>query len=1210
MYLRKLTVSGFKSFANQVEVVFDAGVTGVIGPNGCGKSNISDAIRWVLGEQNPRRLRGQAMSDMIFNGTATRAAAGMAEVSLLFDNSDGILPAPYREIEIVRRLYRDGDSEYLLNNTKCRLKDITDLFLDSGIGTNSYSLMEQGRVDMIVNAKPQQRRELLEEAAGVARFLTRRQEALRKLERTQEDLIRLQDILTELQRQRRSLERQAKQAELARKYRLDLQRVEYTAHFRAGNQLRAALADCAGRLADVKAQLESLETRLRDIRQRRHDLSTNLQQQDSLNRRQRDEYASASARLEQMEQHIANLTGRLSEYRQLKSRLLHECETDSRRLQEDQERVAHAHRQVETLDQETAAAQNQLDELTAALEQAARDCTEVEATGEQRRQAFLDLEQQITETKNQLRIWERDREFYTARLEHRTRELDETGKDIELHTARRDALAAEEGLLEEELAGTQTSLEAVLNRLEELNRTHAELKSALQQCERLGQQAHTRLESLCELQARLAGFDEGVRYLLRGKEERIPELVCTLAERIQVEPGYEMALDAALAGKLQAVITGNEECVLEAIRRLRAGKKGRVAFFPKPNGTSPAPPADCPPELDALPRAASFVRCEDSLRPLVNRLLDQAYLVDSLPQAMALRHRLPPGGRLVTREGDTVDGSGCVTGGAHAGSQILSRSTEISRLERQVQQWEAERAGLETRLEAVQTSLEDLVRERDTLRQAWLELQNRQKAAREELDRRNAQILRLGQTRLTIQAECEAHRRELETGAAQARERALHLTQLNEKKAALEAEIDAWTGRVRQAREHRAALQEQAASLRMTLLEKKKDRERWLGEIETVTRHIRELEDGIAEKQALAEEQEQRRVETGQAIEEAKNAVQRLREERDSVWQKVCALEETTQLLRAGLKQVEAEEASLAQAHEEWRAHKESIEQERMKLQVEEEYWRRKLEESFALLAEKEECERDERPDEEINEKIDFYRRRLAQLGMVNELAIEEYEEVRQRCGFLEAQKNDLDKAKANLLDTARELHGATVERFLETFEKVKDNFNKTFRRMFNGGRAELTLQEGDPMEAGIEIEVQPPGKKLQSITLLSGGEKALVAIALLFAIYEIKPSPFCFLDEIDAPLDDTNIGRFTSMLRSFLDRSQFIIITHSKKTMEMCDALYGVTMAEEGVSSIYSMKFMKSNVTRMNPPAAGEAAPPRALPDPADDLASEEVAV
>lgn len=302
------------------------------------------------------------------------------------------------------------------------------------------------------------------------------------------------------------------------------------------------------------------------------------------------------------------------------------------------------------------------------------------------------------------------------------------------------------------------------------------------------------------------------------------------------------------------------------------------------------------------------------------------------------------------------------------------------------------------------------------------------------------------------------------------------------------------------------------------------------------------------------------------------------------MWKEVCSLEETTQGLRSELRKVEEEESGIAEQYEKVRKEQSTMDQERMRLQVEDEYWRKKLDDSYSLLEDKAECEKDQRSDEELNEKVEFYRRRLSQLGVVNELAIEEFEEVKERCDFLETQQKDLEKSRSDLVSTAKELHGTTVDLFLETFQQVRENFHRTFRRMFNGGKAELILLEGDPMESGIEIEVQPPGKKLQSLSLLSGGEKALVAIALLFAIYEIKPCPFCFLDEIDAPLDDRNIGRFTTMLRSFLDRSQFIMITHNKKTMEICDALYGVTMAHEGISSLYSMQFKESNVKSMAP--------------------------
>ena len=1185
MYLRKLTLSGFKSFVDKIELEFDQGVTGVIGPNGCGKSNLSDAIRWVLGEQNPRRLRGNTMQDMIFNGTVSRSALGVAEVSLLFDNSDGILPISYREVLLTRRLYRSGESEYQLNRTKCRLKDITDLLLDSGIGTNAYSLMEQGRVDLIVNAKPLERREILEEAAGVSRYLNRKMEAMRKLERTDQDLTRINDILGELLRRCRSLERQAKQAELAQKYRRQFYEAEYIVHIRSGRKLQTALEEVAARLKGLRAQMTVLEGQAGEIRQRKHALIARSQEQNQINQKKRDEFSSASARLEQMERHLQTLSERGAEYAQLRTRLLSECEADRQRCEEEKQRIAHAQTQIETLTGETQILRDILQQLDGELAQIRQHFTAVEKEGEEKRKAFLVLEQQITELKNQQRVWERDRDFYANRLAHLQNEKEHYAKEIESHRSRREELTQKKSALETQFREIGNQLDGIQHQLKERIETETKTKSELVACERQWQQARSRWESLCALQANLEGFDEGVRYLLRGKEKPIAPLLGTIAEHIQAAPGYERAIDAALSHKLQAIVAENEEVIQNAIAILREKKKGRVAFLTRRESQSSFPAA-LPAALESLPPVKDLVRCDETYQPLVHRLLEDVYLAENLSDALAIRSQLPSGVKLVTREGDVLDPDGSITGGFSSGSQILNRSVEIAQLDETVRQLDTDRSRLETQTREIRNEISALAASRDETRQKFLDLQNQQKATREEMERIQNQLQRLEQAEKALVSECESLTRDLENGSREEEQRKLLLTDRMKERDLLEGSLQEYQTLIRQIAEQRNALENRIADQRLVLLEKQKDHERWSADVETFSRHLRELERGIDEKQRLAEQQEQRRVETQQAVEDTHQTITQMRQEREALWIEVQKNEDVNVGLRAEIQKVEQEEETLSGQYEAIRKEKEAADQERMRVEVEEEYWRRKLDESFASLENREELERDERSDEELAEKVEFYRRRLSQLGVVNELAIEEYEEVRQRCEFLEEHKNDLEKAKADLISTTKELHGATVELFLETFAKVKENFNRTFRRIFNGGRAELILLEGDPMEAGIEIEVQPPGKKLQSISLLSGGEKALVACALLFAIYEIKPSPFCFLDEIDAPLDETNIGRFTTMLRGFLDRSQFIIITHSKKTMEICDALYGVTMAEEGISTVYSMQFKKSNVTHINAPS------------------------
>ncbi len=1173
MHLQKLKISGFKSFVDPVEVIFDRGVTSIVGPNGCGKSNVSDAIRWVLGEQNPRRLRGNVMGDMIFNGTSNRAAAGMAEVTIVFENADNYLPISYREVEITRRLHRDGESEYLINQTKCRLKDITDIFLDSGIGTNCYSILEQGRVDMIVNAKPQERREIIEEAAGVSRFLHRKMEALRKLDRTEQDLLRVEDILNELQRRRRSLERQAKQAELAKKYKHELLQCEYILHHRSGKTLLENLENNTSKLKGLQAQVQVIAGELSTVRTRKNELTAKLQEQDEINRTQRESYASANARLEQMESHLQHLSDRETEYGQMKTKLESETEADMTRSQDEQEKIKHAEQQAEALQNEINELQTAIHSLQTGLDEMNRRFQEMEAEGQQKQKRCVQLEQQIRELQDQQRLWERDCEHIQNRL---AQLIDENERIMEQISSLREKVAkltADEETVERQTREQQRHYDEILARLEEKNASEKKWKQDLNECEREWQKAHSRLESLRALQANLEGFEEGVRYLLRGDEKPLSNLLCNVAERIQVLPGYEQAVDAALALKLQAVLAENPQAIQAAIDRLREEKKGRVAFLPLQWNELLAD-VEIPVEIQNLQNASDLVRCDDSFQPVIRNMLKSTYLVPSLEEGFRLQSVLPPGFRLLTMEGDVIESDGTITGGFSKASQILDRTTEIKRLDEKAQKLHAERTELEQNITAVQEELSGLNRQRDEVRDLLLQKQNDLKAVQHEHKQTQSQLENIETSNQNILKEQEKLQTNLQSGNQTQTQRQEQLSELENNYGELSRDLEEWQSQIAEFRTQRRAKSDEISEKRMYLLEKQKDCERWMGDIEMRKRHLDELEKGIEEKKQTIQQQEERRLEAQSAIAETKQTMERLRGERDQLWQEVQKCEAVNQEMRADIQKVSKDETETAEKHEKLRDELNKTEQDNIRLKVEEEHWNERMSEAYSKLTNQEELERDERTTDELNEKVEFYCRRLEQLGMVNELAIEEYEEVKERCEFLEAQQSDLVKAKEDLLKTAKELHGTTKELFMETFTQVQENFNRMFRKIFNGGKAEIRLMEGDPMEAGIEIEVQPPGKKLQSITLLSGGEKAMVAVSLLFAIYEIKPSPFCFLDEIDAPLDDVNIGRFTTLLQGFLDRSQFIMITHNKRTMSVADAIYGVTMPQEGVSTIYSMKF------------------------------------
>lgn len=1173
MHLKKLNISGFKSFVDPVEVIFDRGVTGIVGPNGCGKSNISDAIRWVLGEQNPRRLRGNVMGDMIFNGTSNRSAAGMAEVSITFDNEDNYLPISYREVQITRRIHRDGESEYLINQTKCRLKDVSDLFMDSGIGTNCYSILEQGRVDMIVNAKPQERRQIIEEAAGVSRFLHRKMEALRKLDRTEQDLLRVEDILSELQRRRRSLERQAKQAELAKKYKHELVQCEYIVHQRSGKTLIESLENTSSKLKGLKAQVEVLSGELVTVRNRKNALNAKLQEQDEVNRSQRESYASANARLEQMENHLQHLNAREVEYGQMKTKLESETEADTQRCQEGQEKIKHATAQAEQLQQEIESLQNTVQTLQNALNEMNRQFHELESGGQQKQKQCLQTEQRIRELQDQERLWERDCEHIEKRLAQLTEENERVMGEITSLREKVQTLTTEEENVERQTREQQRHYDEIVERLKEKNNAEKQLKQELNECEREWQKAHSRLESLRALQANLEGFEEGVRYLLRGDQKPLSDLLCTVAERIQVLPGYEQAVNAALALKLQAIVAENPQSIQNAINRLREEKKGRVAFLPLQIDEQ-QDETELPAEMQNLQCASDLVKCDDSFQPVIHNMLRTTFLIENLEQGFQLQTVLPSGYRLLTIEGDLIESDGTVSGGFSKASQILDRTSEIKRLDDQAQKLHSERTELEQNINTLQSDLGALNRQRDEVRDLLLKRQNDLKAVKHERNQTQNQLARIVNSNQNLLNEQTTLKTDLEKGAESQTKRQEQLTVLQKEFESLTQELETWQTQVSEFRTNRRKQSDTISERRMELLEKQKDCERWVGDIETRTRHLGELERGIEEKKRTIEEQDKRRTETQTAIAETKQTMEKLKVERDELWQEVQKSETVNAELRGDIQKVSKDETESAEKHEALREELNKAEQDSIRLKVEEEHWNERMEEAFGKLDNREELERDERTTEELNEKVDFYCRRIEQLGMVNELAIEEYEEVKERCEFLETQQGDLVKAKEDLLKTAKELHGTTKELFMETFTQVQENFNRMFRRIFNGGKAEIRLMEGDPMSAGIEIEVQPPGKKLQSITLLSGGEKAMVAVSLLFAIYEIKPSPFCFLDEIDAPLDDVNVGRFTTLLSGFLDKSQFIMITHNKRTMSVSDAIYGVTMQQEGISTVFSMQF------------------------------------
>lgn len=1172
MYLKELEINGFKSFADATSVGFHPGVTVIVGPNGCGKSNVSDALRWVLGEQNARNLRGNRMMDMIFNGTVNRTPEGMAEVSLTFDNSDALLPINFTEVKITRRIYRDGESEYLINGTKCRLKDISDLFLDSGIGLSSYSLMEQGQVDRIVKAKPEERRALIEEAAGVSRYIRRREEALRKLSRTEEDLARVEDILQELDRQARSLKRQASQAERAREYRRSLEILERVHEVRRGHALKSSLQDIQQQLQIFQEQIHTLREELTRIRAQKSGRLEEREKLEAKNREKRDLYVGVTGRIEQGDRNVESLQSRQEEYLQMAERLTGERENAIMRLEDENHQLEVNQQNLTRIKNELVHFFDYLERLEGEFSEIEARLIEVEEEGQNKRHALQDVERELANAETQSREWERDRRFFTQRGEQMAAEASALEHRLQQERSRQTQLTAASQEVKRSLRETVARSRDLEAQLGDVERRHKAATREFQTAEREWNRTESRLDSLVELQRNLEGYGSGVKFLMRRDNGAIEGLMTTLGEVLSAEAGYELAIDSALRDHLQSIVAADTGAVRSAILRLKESKEGRVDFlidaeFPTAHGV------ELPPSLHGLERAVDRVHVAEGYERIARRLLSQTLIVEDIDQALELWRDLPNGWQMVTRQGERLDAEGTITGGQATHASLLLRTTEIGELRDTLAMWELRRDVLAEQVKFLSVRVADLAGQREKASRLAVRLEAESRGIHDELNRLAQHIGREEtqlQTLLNEKAEIEQH---LQTGEQEEQIRAERIHVLEERRIVLQDESQDWDRKIASLTDRRREIHEGISAARMQRLEREKDQERWRAEIENRKNRIAELESQIEKNAELIAQQHERAQQVAAAIAEQKELLIKQRKERDAMLHELERGQAEIDRVKAEIRAIETEEERLVSRIETTDGQRLEVDQKQVRLSVEMEYWERRMNELFG--DEPPETIEDERSDAEVEEEITLLRQRLERLGVINELAVEQYEEVNTRLESLTVQKEDLMKARADLLHTIRELHQTTVERFTKTFNDVQTNFKNMVRKMFNGGRAELRLEEGvDPMTAGIEIEVQPPGKKLISISLMSGGEKALVAIALMFAVYQTKPSPFCFLDEIDAPLDDTNISRFTTMLETFLSTSQFIIISHNKKTMEIADTLYGVTMQEEGVSTLMSMQF------------------------------------
>ncbi|HTM56878.1 MAG TPA: chromosome segregation protein SMC [Candidatus Udaeobacter sp.] len=1191
MFLYKLELQGFKSFVDKTDLLFSDGITGVIGPNGCGKTNVSDAIRWVMGEQSARQLRGDSMEDVIFNGSPGRKPLGLAEVHLTFKNDRGILPTEFSEVTISRRVFRSGMSEYFLNRTPCRLRDIRDLFFGTGMGSHAYSVIERQMVENILSDNTGHRRFLFEEAAGITKYKSRKKEALGKLDATEGDLVRLNDIVFEIERELRSL---ARQVGKARKY----------------QRLRDEIRDL-----DLKLTAGRVQTL------KRRDVETHEQWQEEAVRR--EGITAALDRLEaslndqklahlEIERELTTAQGGLHDREEARTRAEHQvvllrerADGLSRGAREDAEeatRLRERLTEVAARESEADARRHEIRALQGDAQTAAEACESALAEVEQElrarrtvasdhKQLSLDLFSTEAEKRGACeRIRERQHSLTERRDAAHTRLLEIEARLATLarvgETGAKN-LAGLEGALDESrklLAGVDREIEALTTA-----RSAVAGQLSLQREEAAA--AESRLSTLLDLKRNFDGVSDGVKALMR-ETDRPEGLIGVVADVIEVPSRLLNALEASLGEAAAFVLAESSEALDRGIARLRTLDSGRATVVDL-SALAPASLPEAPAGKGVVGRASDLVRCDERFRPLAERLLGSVIVVEGRDAAERLALASEPGLRFVSLDGEVWERGRVRAGSARSLGGLLHRESQIRELSGQI----AEQA----------LAVEGLDRERAAIDSRHAEAVARRPGAEHELDQRRAAFE-------TARHEIASAERERDWATTEAEERRREI-------ATFEAELQTLSRALSQAESDHAGYQEELARAREKLqdldglvrgLEARRDESTTAAQAarENLLRRSREL----GEWDSQWARAEQARHELEQALE------QRVRGQADAA-SKVTEIEAELSGLAAGLdgllesetsqrERVVALQKKMLAAREEVQSGEEAARAKRFEqqelgellhqLELERVQARAELDRTFERLRTEYEMDPESwTPDAapegfdetESTRQLEELRTRFRAVGMVNLLALEEYSKKKERWQFLTQQRQDLLSAKSQLLEAIEKINVTASQMFQDTFLKVQEHFREIFRTLFEGGDCELRTVGEDPLECEIEIAAKPRGKHLQSISLMSGGERALTAIALLFAIYLVKPSPFCLLDEVDAPLDDANVERFLNMLRRFSGRTQFVVITHNKKTMEAAHCLYGVTMQELGISKLVSVRFDGQDASNRAPRVEAELA-------------------
>ncbi len=1186
MYLKSIEVQGFKSFANKIKFEFHNGITGIVGPNGSGKSNVADAVRWVLGEQRVKQLRGGTMQDVIFSGTENRKPLSYASVAITLDNSDHQLPVEYEEVTVTRKLYRSGESEYLINGAGCRLKDINEMFYDTGIGKEGYSIIGQGQIDKILSGKPEERRELFDEAAGIVKFKRRKNLSVRKLDEERQNLTRVNDILSELEKQIGPLKRQSEVAREYLKKKEELKTYDINMFLLETERIKEQIRELDSKYQIASDELEEASVRYEDMKTEYEAIEEEVDSIDFSIEKAKSQLNETTLLKQQLEGQINVLKEQINTVRM-------NDEHYDNRLGTIRVEIETRQAQRAELAKEQTSVRARLQEVAKSDAGAKEELIDVQsriASGtaqiEQSKAEIMELLNNRASTKAKIQHYATTQEQITTRKSELGRMILEVSSEAEKQN---DILSSYENELQQISGKIAAYTEQISSNEQEIEKLQQELSGKQEQL-RIGQTAYhresSRLESLKNITERYDGYGNSIRRVMSNKD-REKGLIGVVADIIKVEKEYEIAVETALGGNIQNIVTDNEETAKRMIAYLKQNKFGRATFLPltSMHGGGGIRQQEALKEPGVIGLASTLVQVEDRFQGLAEQLLGRTIVVDNIDNGIRLARKYKQSLRLVTLEGELMNPGGSMTGGAFKNSSnLLSRRREIEEFEKtvgmlkkemddceqSVNEIKAKRAACYSTIDEIQQKLRKASVIENTAKMNVEQVQNRQREAKLRcegyLKEQEGLELRLQE----ILDNEDSIQMELETSEALEKELNARIEELQK---SLESDREKETIQLRHSEEVHlsyASLEQQNAFI-----------------LENITRIQEETEKFEIELKELD-------INKGNASEEIQEKEEKIRDLRETIENSKELFAE----IDAEIKSQVAKREELNQKHKEFLGKREELSKHMSELDKE----------CFRLSSRRESYE--EASEKQINYMWDEYeltynhamelrnenltdlsymkrqiqalKGEIKKLGSVNVNAIDDYKSVSERYEFLKGQHDDLVEAEATLMKIIDELDAAMRKQFEEQFALISKEFDIVFKQLFGGGKGTLELMEDeDILEAGIRIIAQPPGKKLQNMMQLSGGEKALTAISLLFAIQNLKPSPFCLLDENEAALDDNNVVRFAQYLHKLTKNTQFIVITHRRGTMTSADRLYGITMQEKGVSTLVSVDLLEDELDK-----------------------------